>query len=139
EAVFSSSEDRIRASQSSVAVARPSIVSRKPFPTAVGVSQDWIQRAVESLFSVLFPSDCRLCAIPLLNISRLPVCPDCLEQIHAIRGKVGSGCGDLVLSSYAIDDASGARICPICRRIERPFDLAVAYGSYDGGLRELIH
>ncbi len=29
--------------------------------------------------------------------------------------------------------------CPVCRRIERPFDRAVAYGSYDGGLRELIH
>ncbi|HEV2469285.1 MAG TPA: ComF family protein [Candidatus Sulfotelmatobacter sp.] len=27
----------------------------------------------------------------------------------------------------------------MCRRIERPFERAVAYGSYDGGLRELIH
>ena len=122
-----------------MAVAGPSIVSRKPFTAAIGFSKAWIQRAAESLFSVLFPSDCRLCAIPLLNISRLPVCPDCLEQIHAIRGKVCSVCGDRVLSSYAIDDASGLRICPICRRVERPFQRAVAYGSYDGGLRELIH
>jgi len=29
--------------------------------------------------------------------------------------------------------------CPVCRRVERPFLRAVAYGSYDGGLRELIH
>jgi len=29
--------------------------------------------------------------------------------------------------------------CPVCRRVERPFVRAVAYGSYDGGLRELIH
>ena len=29
--------------------------------------------------------------------------------------------------------------CPVCRRVERPFLGAVAYGSYDGGLRELIH
>jgi len=122
-----------------VAVAGPSIVSRKPFSAAIGTSQAWIRGAAESLFSVLFPSDCRICAAPLLNISRLPVCPDCLEKIQAIRGKVCSVCGDRVLSSYAIDDASGLRICPVCRRVERPFDRAVAYGSYDGGLRELIH
>jgi ComF family protein len=29
--------------------------------------------------------------------------------------------------------------CPVCRRVDRPFSRAVAYGSYDGGLRELIH
>jgi ComF family protein len=29
--------------------------------------------------------------------------------------------------------------CPVCRRVDRPFLRAVAYGSYDGGLRELIH
>jgi ComF family protein len=29
--------------------------------------------------------------------------------------------------------------CPVCRRIERPFERAVSYGSYEGGLRELIH
>jgi ComF family protein len=27
----------------------------------------------------------------------------------------------------------------VCRRIERPFERAVAYGSYESGLRELIH
>jgi ComF family protein len=44
-----------------------------------------------------------------------------------------------VLSSYAELDADGLRICPVCRRIERPFNRAVAYGSYEGGLRELVH
>jgi len=44
-----------------------------------------------------------------------------------------------VLSSYAVCDDDGLRRCPICRRVERPFERAVAYGSYDGGLRELIH
>jgi len=29
--------------------------------------------------------------------------------------------------------------CPVCRRVDRPFVRAVAYGSYDSGLRELIH
>ena len=56
-----------------------------------------------------------------------------------MRGKVCSVCGDRVLSSYAEVDSDGLRRCPICRRAERPFERAVAYGSYDGGLRELVH
>ena len=48
-------------------------------------------------------------------------------------------CGERVLSSYAISDPDGRMRCPVCRRLERPFERAVAYGSYEGGLRELIH
>jgi ComF family protein len=102
-------------------------------------AQGWATRAAESLFSVLFPSDCRICGIPLLNISRLPVCLDCLDEFHPVMGKVCSVCGERVLSSYALTDPDGLRRCPVCRRIERPFSRAVAYGSSDGGLRELVH
>ncbi len=59
--------------------------------------------------------------------------------MQAIQGKVCSVCGERVLSSYAVEDSDGLRICPVCRRVERPFERAVAYGSYEGGLRELIH
>jgi ComF family protein len=74
-----------------------------------------------------------------LNISRLPVCPNCLTEIHPVRGKVCSICGERVLTSYADCDDDGLRRCPVCRRIDHPFERAVSYGSYDGGLRELIH
>jgi len=67
------------------------------------------------------------------------VCPDCLARIHPILGKVCSVCGERVLSSYALSDSDGLIRCPVCRRVERPFGRAVAYGSYDGGLRELVH
>lgn len=77
--------------------------------------------------------------MPLLNISRLPVCPECVAGMGPIAGKVCAVCGERVLSAYADCDAGGLRRCPVCRRIERPFGRAVAYGSYDGGLRELIH
>lgn len=77
--------------------------------------------------------------MPLLNISRFPVCPHCIGEIVPVGGKVCSFCGERVLSSYAVSDADGLRRCPVCRRVERPFERAVAYGSYDGGLRELIH
>jgi ComF family protein len=149
EAVFSSSEDRIRATPASIAVAgipivpdpenvpetAPELVSRKTRLPRLGFAS----RAAESLFCVLFPSDCRICGEPLLNISRLPVCLDCLARIHPVLGRVCSVCGERVLSSYALTDPDGLRRCPACRRIERPFGRAVAYGSYDGGLRELVH
>lgn len=80
-----------------------------------------------------------MCGQPLLNISTLPVCLRCLDSIYPVRGKVCSICGDRVLSSYAKRDDDGLRRCPVCRRVKRPFGRAVAYGSYDGGLRELIH
>jgi ComF family protein len=105
----------------------------------VSVHQAWVRRAAESLFSILFPSECRICAQPLLNISRLPVCPGCLQEIHPVQGKVCSICGERVLSSYAERDADGLMRCPVCRRVDRPFRRAVSYGSYDGGVRELIH
>jgi len=56
-----------------------------------------------------------------------------------VRGRVCSICGERVLSSYAQRDEDGLRRCPVCRRVERPFERAVAYGSYESGLRELIH
>ncbi len=151
EAVFSSSEDRIRASQASVAGSGPSIVLQETSSVSSEVPiervstnrvpdpQAWVRRTAESLFSVFFPSDCRLCGEPLLNISRLPVCPDCVAGVLPARGKMCSVCGERVLSSYAETDPDGLRRCPVCRRIDRPFERAVAYGSYEGGLRELIH
>jgi ComF family protein len=135
EAVFSSSEDRIRTSHSAVAVAGPVVASHEAWSSA----RVYARRAAESLFSVLFPSDCRICGLPLLNISRLPVCPDCLARIHPVEGNVCSICGERVLSAYADADDDGLRRCPACRRLDRPYERAVAYGSYDGGLRDLIH
>ena len=44
-----------------------------------------------------------------------------------------------MLSSCAERDEDGLRRCPVCRRIHRPFAHAVAYGSYEGGLSELVH
>jgi ComF family protein len=133
EAVFSSSEDQIRVGH--VAVAGLPIASVKTYIPRI----TWINHAAAGLFSVLFPSDCRICGLPLLNISRLPVCPECLDAIHPVAGKVCSICGERVLSAYAAHDLDGQLKCPVCRRIEHPFERAVAFGSYDSGLRELIH
>ncbi len=102
-----------------------------------------VSGVAESLFATLFPSDCRLCGTPLVTISRLPVCKPCLSEIHEIEGAVCSVCGERLLTPFALGSETGdgdeeAR-CGLCRRLAPPFLKAVAYGSYDGGLRELIH
>ncbi len=48
-------------------------------------------------------------------------------------------CGERVHAAFALPDADGMIRCPVCCRIAPPFAKAVAYGSYEGGLRELIH
>lgn len=96
-----------------------------------------VSGVAESLFATLFPSDCRLCGAPLVNISRLPVCRPCLSDVRPITGGVCSVCGERVFSPFAVS-ADETR-CGLCRRLAPPFVRAVAYGSYDGGLRELIH
>jgi ComF family protein len=103
------------------------------------VLRGWTRQIVESLFTVLFPSDCRICGVPLIRVSRLPVCQECLDAMPAIAGGVCTVCGERLFSSFAIADATGESRCGLCRRIEPPFARAMAYGSYEGGLRELIH
>lgn len=55
------------------------------------------------------------------------------------EGATCSVCGEAIPHSYAFADDAGELRCTLCRRMGPPFARAAAYGSYDGGLRELIH
>ena len=48
----------------------------------------WPGWIVESLFVVLFPSDCRTCGVPPVTVSRLPVCQECRDSMQAIADGV---------------------------------------------------
>jgi ComF family protein len=96
-----------------------------------------VKSAAESLFAVLFPSDCRICRSPLTTIATLPVCKPCLEQIVPLDGLLCRVCGEKLFSSFAGSDSGP--LCGMCRRVAPPFRQASAYGAYDGALRELIH
>jgi ComF family protein len=117
-------------------VASPSIASGSNPVQAVRGRTGQI---AESLFAVLFPSACRICGTPLIKISRLPVCQECLDAMHPIAGGVCTICGERLFSPYAFSGAPGEPRCGLCRRTEPAFTRAVAYGSYESGLRELIH
>jgi len=59
-------------------------------------------------------------------------CTVCGEALHfpacIARGETDQGETD-----------RGETRCLLCQRVDPPFERAVAYGSYDGGLRDLIH
>jgi ComF family protein len=93
--------------------------------------------AAEGLFTVLFPSDCRICGTPLVKISRLPVCEECIAEMQPIRDPVCGVCGERLPGRYVVEDRIPR--CFECRQLEPLFAKAVAYGTYDLGLRELIH
>jgi len=93
----------------------------------------------ESLFATLFPANCRLCSAPLVNISRLPVCQECLSAVRPIAGGTCAICGERLVSPYVLSGTEGEPKCGLCRRLDPPYAKAVAYGSYSGGLRDLIH
>jgi ComF family protein len=96
-----------------------------------------IKAAAESLFAVLFPSDCRICHSPLISIASLPVCEPCLAQIVPMDGLLCRICGEKLFSSFV--NTGDGPLCGMCRRTEPRFRQAVAYGAYEGALREVIH
>ena len=122
EAVFSSTGFRIRVAQPGAATA----------PVA-----RWAEYAAASVFSTLFPADCRICGSPLFQVSRLPVCQACLDALRPWSGSRCGICGEACQSPAGIDPA-GVR-CRLCQSAPPPFEQAIAYGSYDGALRDLIH
>ncbi len=107
---------------------------RAPFSREARIA---VKSAAESLFAVLFPSDCRICRSPLTTIASLPVCGPCLANIVPLDGLLCRLCGEKLFSSFA--DSEDGLLCGMCRRVEPRFRRAVAYGAYAGVLRDLIH
>jgi ComF family protein len=95
-----------------------------------------LQALLGNFFSVLFPSDCRLCSAPLNNISRVPVCIECLAVIAPVREPQCVVCSDRLFSAQLL---MGDGRCQNCRDHEPEFARAASFGEYEGGLRGLVH
>jgi ComF family protein len=112
---------------------RFSVVRRARLP-------NWVVSASKKLaqgsFAALFPSDCRLCGASLLNISRLPVCESCLQAMEPLAGGTCDICRERL---PALNRLADAQTCTACEKARPHFAKAVAYGSYEHGLRGLIH
>ena len=59
--------------------------------------------------------------------------------MRPIEVGVCSVCGEGLVSGHVFANQEAEPRCGLCQRAEPPFVKAAAYGSYDGGLRELIH
>lgn len=94
------------------------------------------QKVVSSLSAVFFPSDCRLCHTPLVSVTRLPVCPECLDSLAPIRMAQCVLCGERLAPAQLL---IGNGQCQACCEYPPNFDRAVSYGEYDAGIRDLIH
>ncbi len=91
----------------------------------------------DSLASVLFPADCRVCGDPLAAFSRVPVCPSCWHDLPEQSGPLCSRCGEsLGISDFGAGDG---QLCRPCRIAPPEFERAVAHGLYTGTLRSLLH
>jgi ComF family protein len=108
------------------------------------------EREVAALFFTFFPADCRICGSPLIRVSRLPVCKTCLFALRPLQGAYCSVCGEALNVAMHLpacvergdterEEVPRETRCLLCQRADPPFERAVAYGSYDGELRDLIH
>jgi ComF family protein len=59
--------------------------------------------------------------------------------MRPISGALCTICGERIEGPYALAGNEGEIRCGLCRRVEPPYVKATAYGSYESGLRELIH
>ena len=83
---------------------------------------------------LLFPQQCELCGRITLNRDLSPLCRDCLENLNPLPEPVCAVCGaPLPGGRYSLADT-----CGNCREDPPPFDMARAWGPYQGGLRTLL-
>jgi ComF family protein len=90
-----------------------------------------------ALFSLIFPSDCRICGAPIDTVTRLPVCPDCLKSPQPLSAEFFCvRCRTPFQNAFPLDKRG---LCGLCRHGLRGFDAAYCFGAYEGKLRDLIH
>ncbi len=105
--------------------------------TASVVTPAFLHKFSSRLFALIFPDECRICAKPLTELSRVPVCPACLAKPAPLAAEhFCASCRTPFLNSFPLDENGR---CGLCRLGLTGFDGAYSFGSYEGELRALIH
>ena len=112
--------------------------SSRPTETAsLHLPPSFVRKFSSRLFSLIFPDECRICAEPLVEVSRIPVCARCLAKAKPLDAEYFCvQCRSPFRSRFPLDEQGR---CALCRRGLRGFDAAYSFGFYEGELRELIH
>ena len=101
------------------------------------MAPSFARKIYASVFSLVFPDECRLCAKPLREVSRIPVCRTCLLKPEPLAAEYFCvQCRSPFRSSFPLDEQG---LCGLCRRGVRGFDAAYSFGFYEDELRKLIH
>ena len=101
------------------------------------MAPSFARKLYASVFSLVFPDECRICAEPLREVSRIPVCRTCLLKPEPLAAEYFCvQCRSPFRSSFPLDEQG---LCGLCRRGVRGFDAAYSFGFYEDELRELIH
>ena len=106
-----------------------------------------LRSPVDAVSCAVFPALCRLCNQPLLHLSTAPICADCWADLpEQIPDNLCTVCGERLsvgglrfATTSALRASGGENLCHLCERARPPFQLAVAYGEYEGTLRALVH
>jgi ComF family protein len=92
---------------------------------------------LDSLSSVLFPADCRVCGLPLAGFTLLPVCSSCWNDLPEQSGPLCARCGEAL--DWDTSSQGAEVLCRPCRVSPPGFTQAVAHGVYRSKLRALLH
>lgn len=95
------------------------------------------RKILSDFFALIFPDECRICAQPLTEVTRIPVCRACLAKPVALTAEYFcASCRTPFLNPFPLDEAG---LCGLCRHGLNNFDAAYSFGAYEGELRTLIH
>jgi len=73
----------------------------------------------------------------LQEISRIPVCPECLRHVEPLSAEYFcKSCRTPFQNAFPLDEQGQ---CALCRNGLRGFDAAYCFGAYEGVLRDLLH
>jgi ComF family protein len=98
-----------------------------------------LRSPVDSVTSVVFPGDCRVCGDPLSALTRVPVCPPCWNDLPPQSALLCFRCGESLGVSDFGEMPGGGLFCRACRLAPPAFSQAVAHGAYQGTMRALLH
>ncbi|MGD0859572.1 MAG: double zinc ribbon domain-containing protein [Terracidiphilus sp.] len=93
---------------------------------------------MDALGCALFPAFCALCGSPLPQFSYVPICDVCWTEFPVQSGPLCARCGDTLAAPAQASSPTPAALCRACRLAPPPFVRAVAFGVYEGRMREAI-
>src|ERR1035437_7199407 len=94
---------------------------------------------MDAMSCALLPASCALCGSPLPRLSSVPICDLCWTEFPVLSGPSCARCGDALAALMPASVLAPAALCRACRLAPPPFVRAVAFGVYQGRMKEAIH